>query len=177
VGALTPLRSGFEEREKLMVSSTSDASERMHDAAYCSVGGVAPDLPEKLIDDIDAFSIPSQGLRRSRGFLINGKRIFKQRKGISASIKLAELGLVGFRRERCAAGSGAAGLAHGAALRMTIPSSIEHPIGQRTASCLRSLLPSAGRDAAAIRILKQCTSSACTSREGRGGGRLRKTRS
>ena len=57
VGALTPPLWGFEEREKLMVFYERASGSRMH-AAYFRVGGVHQDLPEKLIDDIEAFCDP-----------------------------------------------------------------------------------------------------------------------
>ena len=57
VGALTPPLWGFEEREKMVVFYERASGSRMH-AAYFRVGGVHQDLPEKLIDDIEAFCDP-----------------------------------------------------------------------------------------------------------------------
>src|SRR6201981_72304 len=57
VGALTPPLWGFEEREKLMMFYERASGSRMH-AAYFRVGGVHQDLPEKLVDDIEAFCDP-----------------------------------------------------------------------------------------------------------------------
>ena len=54
VGALTPPVWGFEEREKLMVFYERASGSRMH-AAYFRVGGVHQDLPDALIDDLDAW--------------------------------------------------------------------------------------------------------------------------
>src|ERR1700740_1460960 len=53
VGALTPPLWGFEEREKLMVFYERASGSRMH-AAYFRPGGVAQDLPRKLMHDIAA---------------------------------------------------------------------------------------------------------------------------
>lgn len=66
VGALTPPLWGFEEREKLMVFYERASGSRMH-AAFFRVGGVHQDLPQKLVDDIEASvrSVP-QGGGRSR---------------------------------------------------------------------------------------------------------------
>src|SRR5210317_2544190 len=54
VGALTPPLWGFEEREKLMGFYDRASGSRMH-AAFVRPGGVHQDLPQDLIDDIDAF--------------------------------------------------------------------------------------------------------------------------
>ncbi len=57
VGALTPPVWGFEEREKLMVFYERASGARMH-ANYFRPGGVARDLPPKLIEDIGAWCDP-----------------------------------------------------------------------------------------------------------------------
>src|SRR5512139_2719476 len=57
VGALTPPLWGFEEREKLMVFYERASGSRMH-AAFFRVGGVHQDLPQRLIDDIEAWCDP-----------------------------------------------------------------------------------------------------------------------
>jgi len=78
VGALTPPLWGFEEREKLMVFYERACGARLH-ANYFRPGGVHQDLPEALIDDIDAwakaFARPVNDIDK----LITGNRIFKQR--------------------------------------------------------------------------------------------------
>jgi NADH-quinone oxidoreductase subunit D len=78
VGALTPPLWGFEEREKLMVFYERASGSRMH-AAYFRVGGVHQDLPEKLINDIDAFCDPFLKVCDDLERLLTGNRIFKQR--------------------------------------------------------------------------------------------------
>ena len=78
VGALTPPLWGFEEREKLMVFYERASGSRMH-AAYFRVGGVHQDLPQKLIDDIDAFCNPFLKVCDDLERLLTGNRIFKQR--------------------------------------------------------------------------------------------------
>jgi NADH dehydrogenase (ubiquinone) Fe-S protein 2 len=55
VGALTPLLWLFEEREKLLEFYERVSGARMH-AAYFRAGGVAFDLPMKLLDDIYLFA-------------------------------------------------------------------------------------------------------------------------
>jgi len=54
VGALTPFLWAFEEREKLMEFYERVSGARFH-AAYIRPGGVANDLPEGLLNDINTF--------------------------------------------------------------------------------------------------------------------------
>ena len=78
VGALTPPLWGFEEREKLMVFYERASGSRMH-AAYFRVGGVHQDLPEDLINDIDAWCDQFPQKMADIETLITDNRIFKQR--------------------------------------------------------------------------------------------------
>ena len=78
VGALTPPLWGFEEREKLMVFYERASGARLH-ANFFRPGGVRQDLPDALIDDIEAWA---KAFHRPLGDidrLITGNRIFKQR--------------------------------------------------------------------------------------------------
>jgi NADH-quinone oxidoreductase subunit D len=78
VGALTPPLWGFEEREKLMIFYERACGARMH-AAYVRPGGVHQDLPEDLINDIEAFCDPFLKLCDDLEGLLTDNRIFKQR--------------------------------------------------------------------------------------------------
>src|SRR5690349_358959 len=78
VGALTPPLWGFEEREKLMVFYERASGSRMH-AAYVRPGGVHQDLPQALIDDIDAFCESFPKVVDDLDGLITNNRIYKQR--------------------------------------------------------------------------------------------------
>ncbi|MGH6992437.1 MAG: NADH-quinone oxidoreductase subunit D, partial [Caulobacteraceae bacterium] len=78
VGALTPPLWGFEEREKLMVFYERASGARMH-ANYFRPGGVRLDLPEALIDDIEAWSISFPKVAKEIEVLLTKNRIFKQR--------------------------------------------------------------------------------------------------
>ncbi|HEY5082019.1 MAG TPA: NADH-quinone oxidoreductase subunit D [Bauldia sp.] len=78
VGALTPPLWGFEAREKMMVFYERASGSRMH-AAYFRPGGVHQDLPQKLIDDIEAFCDPFLRVVDDMDTLLSGNRIFKQR--------------------------------------------------------------------------------------------------
>ena len=85
VGALTPPLWGFEEREKLMVFYERASGSRMH-AAYFRVGGVHQDLPDELLNDIEAWCDEFPKVMADIEKLITGNRIFKQRN--------AEIGVV-----------------------------------------------------------------------------------
>jgi NADH-quinone oxidoreductase subunit D len=89
VGALTPPLWGFEEREKLMVFYERASGARLH-AAYFRVGGVHQDLPEQLIDDIEAFCDPFLKVCDDLEVLLTGNRIFKQRNVDIGVVKLAD---------------------------------------------------------------------------------------
>jgi len=78
VGALTPPLWGFEEREKLMVFYERACGARMH-AAYVRPGGVHQDLPEDLINDIEAWCDPFLKVVDDIDRLLTANRIFKQR--------------------------------------------------------------------------------------------------
>ena len=78
VGALTPPLWGFEEREKLMVFYERASGSRMH-ANYFRPGGVARELPDRLIEDIGLFCDPFLRVCDDLEELFVGNRIFKQR--------------------------------------------------------------------------------------------------
>jgi NADH-quinone oxidoreductase subunit D len=78
VGALTPPLWGFDEREKLMIFYERASGSRMH-AAYFRPGGVHQDLPQDLIDDIEAFCDPFLKVCDDLEGLLTGNRIYMQR--------------------------------------------------------------------------------------------------
>ena len=78
VGALTPPLWGFEEREKLMTVYERACGARLH-ANYFRVGGLHKDLPQKLIDDIYAWTETWPKISDEIEGLITDNRIFKQR--------------------------------------------------------------------------------------------------
>ena len=95
IGALTPPVWGFEEREKLMGFYERASGARMH-AAYFRVGGVHQDLPNKLIDDIEAFCDPYLQFCDDLEGLLTDNRIFKQRLVDIGVVKLADAWNRGF---------------------------------------------------------------------------------
>jgi len=78
LGAITPALWGFEEREKLMGFYERVSGARMH-ANYIRPGGVAKDLPEGLLEDIEAFTHKFLPLLDDLETLLTENRIFKQR--------------------------------------------------------------------------------------------------
>ena len=78
VGALTPPLWGFEEREKLMTFYERACGARLH-AAYFRPGGVHQDLPDQLIEDIDAWAQEFPKVMDDIDGLLTENRIFKQR--------------------------------------------------------------------------------------------------
>lgn len=78
VGAMTPLLWMFEEREKMMEFYERASGARLH-ANYLRAGGVAKDIPEKLLEDIDRFCDPFLKIVDDMDNLLTDNRIFKQR--------------------------------------------------------------------------------------------------
>jgi NADH-quinone oxidoreductase subunit D len=89
VGALTPPLWGFEQRERLMAFYERASGARMH-ANYFRVGGVHEDLPEGLLDDIEAFCDPFLKVCDDLEGLLTDNRIFKQRNVDIGVVKLAD---------------------------------------------------------------------------------------
>ena len=78
VGAMTPMLWMFEEREYLMEFCERASGARMH-MGYFRPGGVAFDLPPKLIDDIEAWADRYPQVIDDCETLLTENRIFKQR--------------------------------------------------------------------------------------------------
>jgi NADH-quinone oxidoreductase subunit D len=78
VGALTPPLWGFESREELMEFYERASGARLH-AAYFRPGGVHQDLPEALLDDIEAWTHVFPNRLNDIDGLLTENRIFKQR--------------------------------------------------------------------------------------------------
>ncbi|MCP5037056.1 MAG: NADH-quinone oxidoreductase subunit D [Rhodobacteraceae bacterium] len=78
VGALTPVSWGFEQREQLVGFYERASGARLH-AAYFRPGGVHQDLPDDLIDDIEAWCEEFPAFMDDLDGLLTENRIFKQR--------------------------------------------------------------------------------------------------
>ncbi len=95
VGALTPPLWGYEEREKCMQFYERASGARLH-AAYFRPGGVAQDLPDDLINDIEAFCASFPQVLDDLEGLLTDNRIFKQRNVDIAIVTLEEAQAHGF---------------------------------------------------------------------------------
>jgi NADH-quinone oxidoreductase subunit D len=78
VGAMTPMLWAFEHRELLMEFCERASGARLH-MAYFRPGGVAQDVPQKLLDDIDAWADEFPAMIDDLEGLLTENRIFKQR--------------------------------------------------------------------------------------------------
>ncbi|WP_341751883.1 NADH dehydrogenase (quinone) subunit D [Candidatus Tisiphia endosymbiont of Piscicola geometra] len=78
VGATTPLLWLFEEREKIMEFYERVSGSRMH-ANYFRPGGVAQDLPNGILEDINIFVQQFSKKLEDVESLLNDNRIWKQR--------------------------------------------------------------------------------------------------
>ncbi len=78
VGATTPLLWLFEEREKIMEFYERVSGSRMH-SNYFRPGGVAEDLPDGLLEDIDKFIQQFPPKLQDIENLLNENRLWKQR--------------------------------------------------------------------------------------------------
>ncbi len=78
VGAMTPMLWMFEEREKLMEFCERASGARLH-MAYFRPGGVAFDVPQKLLDDIGEWAETYPQIIDDCETLLTENRIFKQR--------------------------------------------------------------------------------------------------
>ena len=78
VGATTPMLWLFEEREKIMEFYERVSGSRMH-SNYFRPGGVAQDLPEGLLADIEAWLQQFPDKLSDVETLLNNNRIWKQR--------------------------------------------------------------------------------------------------
>ncbi|MBM3632795.1 MAG: NADH-quinone oxidoreductase subunit D [Alphaproteobacteria bacterium] len=78
VGAITPFLWAFEEREIIMEFYERVCGARLH-AAYVRPGGVHQDLPEGLIEEIEAFALRFPKVIDDIETLLTENRIFKMR--------------------------------------------------------------------------------------------------
>ena len=165
VGALTPPLWGFEEREKLMIFYERASGARMH-ANYFRIGGVHQDLPEDLIDDIEAFCDPFLGVCDDLEGLLTANRIFKQRNVSIAVVTLDEAWARGFSGVMVR-GSGAAwDLRKAQPYECYEELDFDIPVG-KNGDCYDRYLVRMEEMRQSVRIMKQCIDK-LRSPEGRG---------
>ncbi|MGY4376682.1 NADH:ubiquinone oxidoreductase subunit D [Bradyrhizobium sp. i1.3.1] len=154
VGALTPPLWGFEEREKLMVFYERASGSRMH-AAFFRVGGVHQDLPQKLVDDIEAWCDPFLKVVDDLDRLLTANRIFKQRNVDIGVVPLKEAWEWGFSGVMVR-GSGAAwDLRKSQPYECYAEMDFDIPIG-KNGDCYDRYLIRMEEMRQSVRIMKQC---------------------
>ncbi|MHC2604442.1 NADH dehydrogenase I D subunit [Bradyrhizobium liaoningense] len=154
VGALTPPLWGFEEREKLMVFYERASGSRMH-AAFFRVGGVHQDLPQKLVDDIEAWCDPFLKVVDDLDRLLTANRIFKQRNVDIGVVSLKEAWEWGFSGVMVR-GSGAAwDLRKSQPYECYAEMDFDIPIG-KNGDCYDRYLIRMEEMRQSVRIMKQC---------------------
>lgn len=97
VGAITPLLWGFEVRETLLSYYEKVSGARMH-AAYFRPGGVHQDLPDGLLEEIEAYLDTCVKFFDDMETMITNNRIFKQRTvniGVVNAQEAVDLGFTG----------------------------------------------------------------------------------
>lgn len=165
VGALTPPLWGFEEREKLMVFYERASGSRMH-AAFFRVGGVHQDLPQKLVDDIEAWCDPFLKVVDDLDRLLTANRIFKQRNVDIGVVPLKEAWAWGFSGVMVR-GSGAAwDLRKSQPYECYAEMDFDIPIG-KNGDCYDRYLIRMEEMRQSVRIMKQCIQK-LNAPEGRG---------
>ena len=154
VGALTPITWGFEEREKLMIFYERACGARLH-AAYFRPGGVHQDLPQALLNDIEAFCDPFLKVLDDIEGLLTDSRIFKQRNvdiGIVTPEDVQNWGMSGVM----ARGSGLAwDLRRSQPYEVYNDMQFEVPLG-KNGDCYDRYLCRVEEMRQSIRIMKQC---------------------
>jgi NADH-quinone oxidoreductase subunit D len=154
VGALTPPLWGFEEREKMMIFYERASGSRMH-AAYFRPGGVHQDLPQKLVDDIEAFCDPFLKVVDDIDRLLTNNRIFKQRNVDIGVISLEDAWKWGFSGVMVR-GSGAAwDLRKSQPYECYAELDFDIPVG-KNGDCYDRYLIRMEEMRQSIRIMKQC---------------------
>ncbi len=154
VGALTPPLWGFEQRERMMIFYERASGSRMH-AAYFRPGGVHQDVPQKLIDDIEAFCDPFLKVVDDIDTLLTGNRIFKQRNVDIGVISLEDAWKWGFSGVMVR-GSGAAwDLRKSQPYECYSEFDFDIPVG-KNGDCYDRYLIRMEEMRQSIRIMKQC---------------------
>jgi NADH dehydrogenase (ubiquinone) Fe-S protein 2 len=154
VGALTPFLWGFEEREKLMEFYERVSGARMH-ANYIRPGGVAFEMPEGLLKDINIFTNQFPLRLNEIEDLLTNNRIWKQR--------LVDVGVVSYTQAYDYGFTGVMLRGSGIAwdLRMSQPYEVYQnlrfgvPIGLK-GDCYDRYLIRVQEMRESIRIIKQC---------------------
>jgi len=154
VGALTPPLWGFEEREKLMVFYERASGSRMH-AAYVRPGGVHQDLPQALINDIEAWCDPFLKVCDDIEGLLTNNRIFKQRNVDIGVVTLAEALEWGFSGVMVRGSGGAWDLRRSQPYECYSELEFDIPVG-KNGDCYDRYVIRMDEMRESVKIMKQC---------------------
>jgi NADH-quinone oxidoreductase subunit D len=154
VGALTPPLWGFEEREKLMVFYERASGSRLH-ANYFRPGGVHQDLPQALIDDIDAWCDLFIPVLNDIDNLLTNNRIFKQRNVDIGIVSLDECIAWSFSGVMVRGSGGAWDLRKSQPYECYAELDFDIPVG-KTGDCYDRYLIRMEEMRQSIHIMKQC---------------------
>ncbi|MFT4077698.1 NADH-quinone oxidoreductase subunit D [Rhodomicrobium sp.] len=154
IGALTPPLWGFEEREKGMVFYERASGARLH-ANYFRPGGVHQDLPQALIDDMEAWCDSFLKVLDDLDTLLTDNRIFKQRTVDIGVVSLDDAMAWGFTGTMIRGSGGAWDLRKSQPYECYADLDFDIPIGKNGDNWDRYLIRMEEMRQS-IRIMKQC---------------------
>ncbi|MBK5959349.1 NADH-quinone oxidoreductase subunit D [Rhodoplanes elegans] len=154
IGALTPPLWGFEFREQIMGFYERASGARMH-ANYFRPGGVHQDVPQALLDDIEAFCDPCLGMIADLDALLTENRIFKQRMVDIGIMTLDECWGWGYSGPLVRAAGGAWDLRRAQPYECYDEMEFDIPVGKH-GDCYDRYLVRMEEMRQSIRIMKQC---------------------
>ncbi|MDC7786486.1 NADH-quinone oxidoreductase subunit D [Rhodoplanes sp. TEM] len=154
IGALTPPLWGFEFREQIMGFYERASGARMH-ANYFRPGGVHQDVPQKLLDDIEAFCDPCLDMIADLDALLTENRIFKQRMVDIGIMTLDECWGWGYSGPLVRAAGGAWDLRRAQPYECYDEMEFDIPVGKH-GDCYDRYLVRMEEMRQSIRIMRQC---------------------
>ncbi|MFL9826891.1 NADH-quinone oxidoreductase subunit D [Rhodoplanes sp. SY1] len=154
IGALTPPLWGFEFREQIMGFYERASGARMH-ANYFRPGGVHQDVPQALLDDIEAFCDPCLEMIADLDALLTENRIFKQRMVDIGIMTLDECWGWGYSGPLVRAAGGAWDLRRAQPYECYDEMEFDIPVGKH-GDCYDRYLVRMEEMRQSIRIMRQC---------------------
>ena len=154
VGAITPLLWGFEVRETLLSYYDKVSGARMH-AAYFRPGGVHQDLPDGLLEEIDAYMETCIRFFDDMETMITSNRIFKQRTVNIGVVNAQEAIDLGFTGPMLRASGVAWDLRKSQPYDAYAEMDFDIPVG-KTGDCYARYLVRVEEMRQSVRIIRQC---------------------
>jgi NADH-quinone oxidoreductase subunit D len=154
VGAMTPYFYGFDQREELMQFCERASGARLH-SAYFRPGGVALDIPESLLDDINNWNIAFPKFIDDFEGLLTENRIFKQRTVDVAPVTPEDALDWGFTGPMLRAAGVAWDLRRNQPYEVYSDLDFEIPVG-KTGDCYERYLVRIHEMRQSVRIIDQC---------------------